>query len=187
MANTTIEDILKDDVREQWLIGQVQSLRHSGFSETKASQIAVEQWEELKIKVASLQTPSNEKDLVVYDQINGDFIEVASLEDALKYIKEVATDPEEGIHPDIESIKVYKEVADVTLEEVEGEEETYKVKVIPKQSTPIPILTPCVELEKEVERLKGLIEKMYIDHWRHRPSNKPLSETLLQFKTENNL
>lgn len=28
-------------------------------------------------------------------------------------------------------------------------------------STPIPILTPCVELEKEVERLKGLIESAH--------------------------
>ena len=31
------------------------------------------------------------------------------------------------------------------------------------ESTPIPIQTPCVELEKEVERLKGLIWEMYGD------------------------
>ncbi len=53
MKEITIEDVLNDDVREQWLLGQVQSLRHSGFSETKASQIAVEQWEELKVKLTA--------------------------------------------------------------------------------------------------------------------------------------
>ena len=31
------------------------------------------------------------------------------------------------------------------------------------ESTPIPIQTPCVELEKEVERLKGLIFEMHKD------------------------
>jgi len=51
----TIEDVLEDDIREQWVSGQIKSLMHSGFSETKALQIAPEQWQELKTKIASLQ------------------------------------------------------------------------------------------------------------------------------------
>jgi len=45
------------------------------------------------------------------------------------------------------------------------------------------------ELEAENERLKGLIEKMFINEWRdsNRYSPNPLSEVLQQFKTENNL
>jgi len=49
------------------------------------------------------------------------------------------------------------------------------------ESTPIPILTPCVELEKEVERLKGLIEKLHSEI-------AGISPVLwLQFKKQNNL
>src|SRR6188768_2587945 len=54
-------------------------------------------------------------------------------------------------------------------------EEFYRRNEFPNQvyrkwqelkSTPIPILTPCVELEKEVERLKGLIENLFIELWK---------------------
>jgi len=56
------------------------------------------------------------------------------------------------------------------------------------KSTPIPIQTPCVELEKEVERLKGLIEKMYLKNYGHQWEDGSLTkESLQQFKTENNL
>ena len=34
------------------------------------------------------------------------------------------------------------------------------------KSTPIPIQTPCVELEKEVERLKGLLREFHDSGWR---------------------
>ncbi len=50
----TIEDVLEDNVRDQWMTGQIQALRHSGFSETKSLQIAPEQWQELKVKLASI-------------------------------------------------------------------------------------------------------------------------------------
>jgi hypothetical protein len=43
------------------------------------------------------------------------------------------------------------------------------------------------ELIEENDRLKNLIEKMYVDHWRHRVSSKPLVDTLRQFKQDNNL
>lgn len=50
MSSNTPSTVVSEDwdnFREQWLVGQVQSLRHSGFSETKASEIAVEQWNDL--------------------------------------------------------------------------------------------------------------------------------------------
>ena len=49
----------------------------------------------------------------------------------MKDLKENYCDPEEGIHPDIETIQIFKEVADVVLEQVEGKE-TYRVKVVPR-------------------------------------------------------
>ena len=57
------------------------------------------------------------------------------------------------------------------------------------KSTPIPILTPCVELEKEVERLKGLIEKAYRLGFDSGMKTKVSdhNKILEQFKTENNL
>src|SRR6478736_9267844 len=92
------------------------------------------------------------EDLVVYDQINGDFVEVENLEYALKYIKDVATDPEEGIHPDIESIRIYKEVANVVCEQVEGKE-TYKVKVVPIPES----IEPCATSSE-----KNIVMKNYV-------------------------
>jgi hypothetical protein len=68
----------------------------------------------------------------------------------LEGIKEVATDPEEGIHPDIESIKIYKEIADVVCEQVEGKE-AYKVKIIPRQLA----TDGREELEKECNQLNS--------------------------------
>jgi hypothetical protein len=87
--------------------------------------------------------------IIIYDAINGDFYEVDNFEEALEGIKEVATDPEEGIHPDIESIKIYKEIADVVCEQVEGKE-AYKVKIIPRQLA----TDGREELEKENKDLR---------------------------------
>jgi hypothetical protein len=76
-----------------------------------------------------------------------------------------------------------------------------------KQSTPIPIQTPCVELEKEVERLKGkvnsltlsssinlkrrneLIEYLYkkAENFSNVYDDEGIEKNWQQFKTENNL
>ncbi len=65
------------------------------------------------------------------------------------------------------------------------------------ESTPIPIPTPCVELEKEVERLKGLIKQrersshytFYSDAstMTDHQIEKQFKERWETFKTENNL
>ena len=43
------------------------------------------------------------------------------------------------------------------------------------------------EKEKEIERLKGLIETAYVKGWRNSVLSSPLTDHLQQFKTENNL
>ena len=65
------------------------------------------------------------------------------------------------------------------------------------KSTPIPIQTPCVELEKEVERLKGLIKQRerssHYTFYSHASTmtdhqiEKQFKERWETFKTENNL
>jgi len=65
---------------------------------------------------------------------------------------------------------------------IEDHEKAY-MKWLKLKSTPIPIQTPCVELEKEVERLKGLIENAWL-HGFNNDTDITMWET---FKTENNL
>jgi len=55
------------------------------------------------------------------------------------------------------------------------------------KSTPIPILTPCVELEKEIERLKGLIEKALKTVFIWKQESDLTEAAWNKFKTENNL
>ena len=57
---------------------------------------------------------------------------------------------------------------------IKDHEETY-LKWSKLKSTPIPILTPCVELEKEVERLKGELATLQNNY------------RMLYHKTENKL
>jgi len=54
--------------------------------------------------------------LVMYDNINGDFIEIASIEDGIKYIRECYTDGGE-IHNEFVSFNVYKKMGEIDLTE----------------------------------------------------------------------
>lgn len=67
---------------------------------------------------------------VVWDAIDGDLSDFDSFEDIKKYLKDNYTDPEEGIHPDIESIRIFKEVAAVRVIPVDGKN-THRIHVIP--------------------------------------------------------
>jgi len=60
------------------------------------------------------------------------------------------------------------------------------LKKFSSQSTPIPIITPCVELEKEVERLKGLLIKEFNKSATYMNTKNRLM-ACEKFKTENNL
>lgn len=79
-----------------------------------------------------IEEMEKKQDVVMWDAINGDFYEHDSLASVLKDLKENYCDPEEGIHPDIETIRIFREIADVSLEPVEGKENTFRVKVVPK-------------------------------------------------------
>lgn len=57
------------------------------------------------------------KELYLHDTIEGDFFEVDSIEDAKEIIISDYTCPSDGIHPDIEDLKVYQLVAKVVIEE----------------------------------------------------------------------
>jgi hypothetical protein len=55
------------------------------------------------------------------------------------------------------------------------------------KSTPIPIQTPCVELEKEVERLKGLLAGQAYSIWKGCDSDLSFAEWNKLFISGNNL
>lgn len=92
------------------------------------------------------------ENFIMWDAINGDFYEHESLDSVLKDLKENYCDPEEGIHPDIETIMIFKEVADVVVEKVDGKE-TYRVNVTPREDN---AQQKLLAAEKEIERLNKL-------------------------------
>ena len=99
---------------------------------------------------ASLQTPSNEKYYVLYEGKDGRSETVSFIANSLG--------------------DCYKQF--------EAKLGNPAPQIIDIHSTPIPIQTSCVELEKEVERLKGLILRIY---------NHYYPENLEQFKEKYNL
>lgn len=72
----------------------------------------------------------NEKrdDLVLWNPLDGEMIEVDSIQDAQDWAKENLTDPEEGVHPDAESVDLYQKVGGVYVH-VNEEKNTYKIRV----------------------------------------------------------
>ena len=85
-------------------------------------------------KIASLQTPSNEKYAIGFAEWLMENNYKWEIDDLVGYCwYEENESGESKLYAAADLYNIYK------------------------QSTPIPIQTPCVELEKEVERLKGLI------------------------------
>lgn len=72
--------------------------------------------------------PETKQILTMYDNIDGDFIEVDSLEDARKYVKENYVE-EDSMHPDFTHFDVFKKVGEVYVEEdAEGNAVAIKTK-----------------------------------------------------------
>jgi hypothetical protein len=71
-----------------------------------------------------------ETEFTVYDPINNDFYEFDTLNEVQKMLKEDFTDPEEGIHPEIENLRIFKVVANVVVKQVPGKE-TFRIEVVP--------------------------------------------------------
>jgi hypothetical protein len=78
----------------------------------------------------SVEEAAKEKrdDLVLWNGIDGEFVEVDSVHDAEKWAKENLTDPDEGFHPDAESVELYQKVGGVYVY-VNEEKNTYKIRV----------------------------------------------------------
>ena len=84
---------------------------------------------------ASTSGEGEESGLHIWNAIDGDWAEVDNLKEAKKWVKENYCDPEDGIHPDIETIEIFKKVAGVALVPVPGKN-TFKIEVQPVASTP---------------------------------------------------
>jgi hypothetical protein len=72
----------------------------------------------------------SESGLQIWNAIDGDWMGVDNLEEARKWIRENFTDPEEGIHPDIETIEIFKKVAGVAVVPIPGKN-TFRIEVQP--------------------------------------------------------
>lgn len=75
---------------------------------------------------------NKKENLVIYDNINNDFIDVESLDDALSYTKELYI--EDGdIHPDIEDVVVYQKVGQIGVEDLkDGTCKVYMIELSDK-------------------------------------------------------
>jgi len=173
MANTTIEDVLK----KHRVLGEVDGITYGVVFYNDAIK-AMQEW-------ATLQTPSNEKWVKASERLPeylkkgfakmSDYVPVRIYDD---YEKRV-----------IYSTARYCHDRKMWFDIMHNSENNNVVNPIEwlDESTPIPIQTPCVELEKEVERLKGLINDLLETGYSGLEHEHEKKEFIDKFKTENNL
>lgn len=73
------------------------------------------------------ETRKIEKRFILLDGINGDQYKFDTIDEAKSFIKKEFIDPEDGIHPDIESIQLVESVMTVSVKEIDVDDEYYEV------------------------------------------------------------
>lgn len=107
-----------------WIIkgvnGEFYPCKPDVFDKTYDQVINVEQKpNDFEIKPKALESSSDVEKIYLWDTINGDdhLEEFDTIEECEKYVKECFTDTLDGVHPDIESLNIYKKVGGVYVEE----------------------------------------------------------------------